>query len=613
MAAMSSAAPAEPNLPALSAVPVAAPDWRAPLLTIWLAWMLVCLGIGVADFVLLKRLTIADLFFFQQDVPVMIATTVFLVLLRFAPLHLAPAWSAPAALAARSGWIAAGFAAAVAGAGWFAVCHAYPYAMDEFLVGFDGAGFRHGAMTAPIPEAWRPYAFALQPQYVIRSAAGDAWSSLYLPLNALFRAGLDMVGAAWAAGAMWTAVGIGATYGVARRLWPERQDAAALAALLLATSSQVLVTAMTPYAQSAHLALNMVWLWLFLRPDRLSQVAAVVVGFAIYGLHQVLFFPLFAAPFVLGLWLQRRWGLASFHTLSYAVMGLFWLSYWTFVLPGGGVEGAAHAESHLGAGFIAQRAAGMLAKLDPGTIGLMARNLFRFAAWQNPLLPVLAVIGMTAAIRARGPLLCLAAGIGLTLAVFAVLLPFQGHGWGYRYLHGLLGGAALLAAFAWMRLTDPMQPSDRRAAHTVLAASAVFSLAVLLPIRAWQVEAMIRPYATAANAIRHTDAEVVLVDPTGLFYAEDLVRNDPLLRNSPKVMDLGVLTEGQIRTLCGSGRTAVFGMAEGLAAGMSVSPGGPPPKLAAARKLVADLGCGKAPAQSAAAAGLRPRLSPSAS
>jgi hypothetical protein len=32
------------------------------------------------------------------------------------------------------------------------------------------------------------------------------------------------------------------------------------------------------------------------------------------------------------------------------------------------------------------------------------------------------------------------------------ILPYQGHGFGYRYLHAQMGDAALLGAYGWQRL-----------------------------------------------------------------------------------------------------------------------------------------------------------------
>ena len=72
-----------------------------------------------------------------------------------------------------------------------------------------------------------------------------------------------------------------------------------VAAVLLATSSQFLLTAMTPYSMTAHLALNLAWLWLFLRGGVVGHSLAIAVGALACGLHQLVFHPLFVAPFAL--------------------------------------------------------------------------------------------------------------------------------------------------------------------------------------------------------------------------------------------------------------------------------------------------------------------------
>ena len=77
----------------------------------------------------------------------------------------------------------------------------------------------------------------------------------------------------------------------------------------------------------AYLAFNLAWLWLFLRGGRLGHGAAIAVGFLAAGLHQVLFHPLFVAPFVWQLWLDRRWRLAAVYTLAYAAICGFWIEF----------------------------------------------------------------------------------------------------------------------------------------------------------------------------------------------------------------------------------------------------------------------------------------------
>ena len=143
----------------------------------------------------------------------------------------------------------------------------------------------------------------------------------------------------------------------------------------------------------------------------------------------------------------------------------------------------------------------------------------------------------------------------------------------YRYLHGLLGTLSLLAAWSWTRLTQGPDPAAQRAARAVFAAAAAASLAILLPIRLWQVHAFVHPYAVAERAIQATPADLVLVDSSAMWFGADLVRNDPFLTRRPLVMELGELKPAQVQALCARYRVAVFGAAEANAAGVRLSGG----------------------------------------
>src|SRR5262249_8834667 len=151
-------------------------------------------------------------------------------------------------------------------------------------------------------------------------------------------------------------------WAVARRLWPERPSLALMAAALLGTSSQLIVTGMTAYAMPAHLALNLAWLWLFLRGGRLGHAGALIVGFFTCGIHQVVFHPVFAAPFILQLWLDRRWALAALYTAAYGAFGLFWIEYYPIALAVSGVTAA--AAKGTGGAWLGVRIAAFLAKIS---------------------------------------------------------------------------------------------------------------------------------------------------------------------------------------------------------------------------------------------------------
>ena len=70
----------------------------------------------------------------------------------------------------------------------------------------------------------------------------------------------------------------------------------------------------------------------------------------------------------------------------------------------------------------------------------------------------------------------------------------------------------------------------------LLVASALLTVFVQWPIRAWQIEGYVRPFARVHAYVASIDADVVIVDPTTSWYGIDLIRNDPFLRQTPKVL-----------------------------------------------------------------------------
>lgn len=481
--------------------------------------------------------------FVEEDMPVLFMISAFLALLRL--------WSPPAIRLAtdRDRAVVTGMAVGVfliAVAGAHAVTRLYPLSADEFLAIFDAKIMAGGHLIAPVGLEWRPFYKALQPVFMLDVPGGEVWSSIYLPANAALHMAFERIGHPEFAAALMAALCVPVLYAIARRLWPERRDAAIVAVLLLVTSGQFLVTAMTPYAMTAHLLFNLVWLWLFLRNTRLSHAAAIAVGFVACGLHQVVFHPLFVAPFILALLYRRRFRLAAVYMICYAAIGLFWISYWQFLVPPVSRESAA-----FGLDYFIERAQILMAWNKTPFVWTIF-NTGRFLAWQNPLAIVLCVSALMSIRRWVSPLPELLGGVLLLMVFIVVVMPYQGHGWGYRYLHGMLGSVSLIAAYAWVQLG---QRADVRA-RGMIVASGVFALCTLA-VHLAQVRAMATSYIEAQKAIEHTDADYVVVDDRDIWFGQDLVRNDPYLRNRPKVMLLKRLDETLIDRLC-AGKIAIF-------------------------------------------------------
>ena len=150
-------------------------------------------------------------------------------------------------------------------------------------------------------------------------------------------------------------------------------------------------------------------------------------------------------------------------------------------------------------------------------------------------------------------------------------MPFQGHGWGYRYLHGLIGNLALLAGFGWISAAREATARESAAMRAALFLSSAFSLLVLLPAHLESAGSLTRPYALADAALRRARSDIVVIDKTGMRYGVDLARNDPFLRERPIRLMLQSLSDADLAALCARYRIELFDAANGAAYGVPLN------------------------------------------
>ena len=429
-------------------------------------------------------------------------------------------------------------------AGHYLVFHDYAMSRDEEVAEFAAAYMRDGLIARPIPPELAEYRRAIMPEFFSPFGADRYWTAAYLPVNSALRAAADwLFGDYNLAPALLLAAGLLALWRVSLRLFPGRPDAVWVTMLLAMTSAQLSVTAMTPYAMTAHFAFNMVWLALFLRGDALGHVAAGIVAVVAGGIHQWHFPLIFLAPFLLYLLLARRWGALLFHAAVCAVIVIIWAKLWPAYLHG-----------HLGPPADTVPAAGVAAKFGSLFLRIFAKweplfNLSRFIAWNNILMVPLAVLGVAAipwrdALKGNSIVLPLAAGCVLS----ALLALYQGYGWGFRYMHGFIGPFCVLAGFGWIRL--------RMGSHRLLYIMIVAGLGAMafLTMRAGEYSA---PYARGYHYIESLDADVVLVDPRGAMFVTDLIRTRHGEIGRPLVMNLARLSPEAINHICATKRTLI--------------------------------------------------------
>lgn len=434
-----------------------------------------------------------------------------------------------------------------------------PLSRDETLATFDAATLARGHLIAPVAPEHRGEVDALQPTFMVVLTDDAGFVSQYLPGNAAIRALVGRLADPRAASPLLAALAVVAVFAAGRRLWPGRIDAALVAALLTATSSQVLITAATPYAMTAHLALDALWLALFLRDDRIGHAGALAVGFLATGLHQIVFHPLFVAPFVIAaLRSPERRRVGVFYVVGYGAIGAFWMVWWTIatVAEGMSLTTQLYAEKRMLVPLIE-------AQIEPAV--LMLGNLLRFVVWQNPLTVPLVVLAIPAIRRREGIAGELAAGFAAMAILLVVIMPYQGHGWGFRYFHGLIGSLALLAGHGWMVATTG---TGRSRAAAMLTAATVAALVVQLPIQAAMAHAFHAPNARAIRAVREAPFAAVIVDKTDVRFGDDLVRNDPFLERRPLVYELTNLTSASLAKICAAGPVGVFDRRHGRRFGL---------------------------------------------
>ncbi|MFC3175301.1 hypothetical protein ACFOD9_13650 [Novosphingobium bradum] len=420
----------------------------------------------------------------------------------------------------------------------------HDFTRDEQMASFDAAIYGAGHLFWRLPEAVRPLYAPLNDLFLFPVPDHSAWVSNYLPVNAAIRAMLGKVIPPALVSPLLTGMAGLLLWRVARRIWPDDRATQAVVLLCLAGSSQVVLTGTATFAMTTHLALNLLWLACFLRGTRAGHAGAMITGLLATGIHQPVFHPLFVLPFLDLLHRRRQWRLLAGYIAAYAAIGAFWLAWphWiTAAIASGPGPGALAGPTGLVDRLFALVA--IAPNLD--ALWVMAGNLLRFCTWQHALLVPLALVGARKLAGTDDLARALAGGVVLTVAAMTILLPPQGHGWGYRYLHGLIGSCCLLAGYGWRWLAA-------RGAAPVRAfqAATLVSLVVLLPLHALMVRGFIAPFAEARQAVARTDADFVVFESGRIPFDHNFVSNRPDLGNRPLVLAGDVITPDGLAALC---------------------------------------------------------------
>lgn len=426
----------------------------------------------------------------------------------------------------------------------------HDFTRDEQMASFDAAIYGAGRLFWPFPAAMRPLYGALNDLFLLPVADHSAWVSNYLPVNALFRAGLAKVlSPSWASPLLTGLAGL-LLWRIAVRLWPGERAVHTVVLLCFVGSSQVVLMGTANFAMSLHLALNLAWLALFLKDSRAGHAGALLTGLLATGIHQPVFHPLFVLPFLELLRRQGRWRTLAFYVAGYAAIGAVWLAWphWVVSVIAAASDGAAALPAaQPGAGQVSflSRLLGVLAPVNADEVWIMGGNLLRFATWQHVALLPLAFVGIGQVAGKDDLARALAQGALVLMVAMMILLAPQGHGWGYRYMHGVIGSLCLLTGYGWHWLaTRGLAP-----ARAMLATSAA-SLLVLLPLHAWMVRGFVAPFAQGVAALQRVKADFVIVESGEVPFGTNLVINRPDLANRPLLLLGDAMNPGLVAGLC---------------------------------------------------------------
>jgi hypothetical protein len=156
-----------------------------------------------------------------------------------------------------------------------------------------------------------------------------------------------------------------------------------------------------------------------------------------------------------------------------------------------------------------------------------------------------------------------------------IVIPFQGHGWGYRYLHPYLGSFALLAGFGYRHLRTKI---GDRVDGAVLISSGLTAL-VTIPLLFLASSRLAQAYVAVENLVSSQQAPLALIDTFALPTSDrrwapnaiETVRNFPDLSNRPRRFSSRAMTPEMLERLCHRGKVALIGRAEQRRVGFAMN------------------------------------------
>jgi hypothetical protein len=410
------------------------------------------------------------------------------------------------------------------------VSHDYPLSMDEYAATFQSKVFASGTVAAHVRPDLVDWLVVrgFNGSFLIASAESGRVIEAYWPGFALLLAPFQFLAVPWLCNASLTGLSVFLVYWITREIVADR-NAAGWAMIFTLASGAFVAQGISYYSMQAHLAANLVFVALLIKPSTTRAFSAGLVGSFALILHNPVPHALFAIPWIVAFTFRsdRRKHLAALIIgyLPGVALGIGWLLYRT----GNGLSSPDLAA-------IDVTTAGVFAWPNQALLNIRLAALVKMCVWAMPSLFALALLGGILRRRDSRVQLLVASAILTFVAYFFVRFD-QGHGWGYRYFHSAWGVMPILAGCA---MADRTPANDRFISFA--GASAILSLLLLIPFQLRQIDQFVTRHLAQLAPPRRPGNNIYFIHPLGGFYLADMIQFDPVLRSQ----DLLLVSHGPV-------------------------------------------------------------------
>ena len=409
----------------------------------------------------------------------------------------------------------------------------HPLAGDEQLAIFQSRAFAAGHLTGELPPEllFRLIPSQYQWRWLVADEATGRVASMYWPGFALMLAPFNWIGALWLCCPLLAGLSLVLMARIAERVSGDRR-AAGWALLFAAASPGFIGMALSYFSMTAHLFLNLLYVWLLLERTPRRLVAAGVVGSLALVLNNPVPHLLFALPWVLSIAraADGRRDLARL-AAGYAPLALMLgFGWWLFLRR---LEGPLPMALYPSDEDLLHRIGNLVWHLLlqfrtvfglwEGAIISRALEQGRLWSWSAPGLVVLALGGWWLRRDLREARL-LGWSFAATVLGYLPVAFDQGSGWGARYVHPAFGALPVLAALALVHVAD----GGRLRAY--VARAALYSLVFANLLRFYQIRLFMDDQLSLEPPFEKGARQIVIIVPNVAQYAQDFVlQNDPFL------------------------------------------------------------------------------------